>query len=165
MVFFVASRVLGLLRDVVISHQFGTSRALDVYFAAFNIPDLVFNVIAGGALGSAFIPTFASALALQDPPRAWRLASAVLNLALVLLTAIAVVLAILAPQVVAATVARGFEPADQALTADLMRWMLITPVVFGLSGIVMGILNSYQHFLLPAAAPVVYNLAIIAGAI
>lgn len=165
MIFFVASRVLGLLRDVVISHQFGTSRALDAYFAAFNIPDLVFNVIAGGALGSAFIPTFASALAMQDTPRAWRLASAVFNLALVLLTAIAVVLAILAPQVVAATVARDFEPADQALTANLMRWMLITPVVFGLSGIVMGILNSYQHFLLPAAAPVVYNLAIIAGAV
>ncbi|MGE5262695.1 MAG: murein biosynthesis integral membrane protein MurJ [Acidobacteriota bacterium] len=165
MIFFVASRVLGLLRDVVISHQFGTSRELDAYFAAFNIPDLVFNVIAGGALGSAFIPTFASALAMQDTPRAWRLASAVLNLALVLLTAIAVALAILAPQVVAATVARGFEPADQALTANLMRWMLITPVVFGLSGIVMGILNSYQHFLLPAAAPVVYNLAIIAGAV
>jgi putative peptidoglycan lipid II flippase len=165
MFFFVASRILGLVRDVVISHQFGTSRALDAYFAAFNIPDLVFSVMAGGALGSAFIPTFAAALAEEDTPRAWRLASAVLNLALVLLTAIAVVLAIFAPQVVAATVARGFEPADQALTADMMRWMLITPVVFGLSGIVMGILNSYQHFVLPAAAPVVYNLAIIAGAI
>ena len=63
MMFYIASRLLGLVRDIVISHQFGTSRALDAYFAAFNIPDFVFNVIAGGALGSAFLPTFAAALA------------------------------------------------------------------------------------------------------
>jgi len=164
MLFFVASRVLGLLRDIVISHQFGTSRALDAYWAAFNVPDFIFNIVAGGALGSAFIPTFAAALALNDPRRAWRLASSIITLALILLTAIAVVLAIFAPQVVSATVARGFDPADQMLTADLMRWMLITPIVFGVSGIVMGILNSYQHFVLPALAPVFYNAAIIAGA-
>ena len=164
MFFFVASRVLGLLRDVVISHQFGTTRALDAYFAAFNLPDFIFNVIAGGALGSAFIPTFAAALAQNDPRRAWRLASAVINLAIIFLTAISAILAIFAPQVVAATVAQGFAPVDQQLTADYMRWMLITPIVFGVSGIVMGILNSYQHFVLPALAPVLYNAAIIAGA-
>jgi putative peptidoglycan lipid II flippase len=165
MIFFVASRALGLLRDIVISYQFGTSRALDAYFAAFNIPDFIFNVIAGGALGSAFIPTFSAALASGDEQRAWRLASAVINIALILLTTIAVVLAIFAPQVAALTVARGFAPADQSLTADLMRWMLITPIVFGVSGIMMGILNSHQHFLLPALAPVLYNAAIIAGAL
>ncbi len=163
--FFITSRVLGLARDIVISHQFGTSRALDAYFAAFNVPDFIFNLIAGGALGSAFIPTFAAALALDDTRRAWRLASAVINLALILTTALAALLAIFAPQVVAATVARGFAPADQALTASLMRWMLITPIVFGVSGIVMGILNSHQHFVLPALAPVLYNAAIIAGAL
>jgi putative peptidoglycan lipid II flippase len=165
MVFFVASRVLGLTRDIVISHQFGTSRALDAYFAAFTVPDFIFNVIAGGALGSAFIPTFSAALASGDLRRAWRLASAVINLALILITAVAALLAIFAPQVVDATVARGFAPADQALTASLMRWMLITPIVFGVSGIVMGILNSHQHFLLPALAPVLYNAGIIAGAL
>lgn len=164
-VFFITSRVLGLARDIVISHQFGTSRALDAYFAAFNVPDFIFNLVAGGALGSAFIPTFAAALALGDTRRAWRLASAVINLALILITALAALLAIFAPQVVAATVARGFAPADQALTASLMRWMLITPIVFGVSGIVMGILNSHQHFVLPALAPVLYNAAIIAGAL
>ncbi len=164
-VFFITSRVLGLARDIVISHQFGTSRALDAYFAAFNVPDFIFNLVAGGALGSAFIPTFAAALALGDTRRAWRLASAVINLALILITALAALLAIFAPQVVAATVARGFASADQALTASLMRWMLITPIVFGVSGIVMGILNSHQHFVLPALAPVLYNAAIIAGAL
>ena len=165
MAFFIASRVLGLARDIVISHQFGTSRALDAYFAAFSVPDFIFNIVAGGALGSAFIPTFAAALALGDTGRAWRLASAVINLALILTTAIAVLLAAFAPQVVAATVAQGFAPEDQALTAALMRWMLITPIVFGVSGIVMGILNSHQHFVLPALAPVLYNAAIIAGAL
>ncbi len=165
MSFFIASRVLGVVRDVVISHQFGTSRALDAYFAAFNIPDLIFNVVAGGALGSAFIPTFAAALAVGDKHRAWRLASAVFNLAFILLTAIAGILMLFASQVTAATVARGFAPADQELTANLMRWMLLTPIVFGLSGVLMGILNSHQHFVLPALAPVLYNTAIIAGAI
>jgi putative peptidoglycan lipid II flippase len=165
MAFFIASRVLGVVRDIVISHQFGTSRALDAYFAAFKIPDLIFNVVAGGALGSAFIPTFAAALAVGDTRRAWQLASAILNLVFILLTAISAVMMMLAPQVVGATVARGFAPADQELTASLMRWMLLTPIVFGLSGILMGILNSYQHFVLPALAPVIYNAAIIAGAV
>ncbi len=165
MLFFLASRALGLLRDVVISHHFGTSRALDAYFAAFSIPDLIFNVIAGGAVGSAFIPTFSAALASGDRERAWRLASAVLNVAFLVLTGIAAVLAVLAPEVTAATVARGFAAPDQALTATLMRWMLLTPILFGLSGILMGILNSHQHFVLPALAPVIYNAAIIAGAL
>ncbi len=165
MLFFVASRALGLLRDVVISHQFGTARALDAYFAAFTIPDFVFNVLAGGALGSAFIPIFSAALAQNDARRAWRLASSIIGLVFGVLTALCIGLAMGAPTVVALTVARGFASAEQALTADLMRWMLVTPIVFGVSGIVMGILNSYQHFALPALAPVVYNAAIIAGAL
>jgi len=165
MLFFVVSRVLGLLRDIVISHQFGTVRVLDAYFAAFAVPDFVFNVLAGGALGSAFIPAFSAALAQNETQRAWRLAGAVVHLVLIGLTAIAALLALFAPQVAALTVARGFAPGDQALTADLMRWMLVTPVIFGISSIVMGILNSHQHFVLPALAPVVYNAAIIVGAL
>ncbi len=165
MVFFVLSRALGLVRDIVISHQFGTSRALDAYFAAFNVPDFIFNILAGGALGSAFIPTFSEALTSNDKERAWYLASAIINVVIIAMTTISVLFALFTPQIVAATVGRGFSLSDQALTADLMRWMLITPIVFGVSGIVMGILNSHQHFVLPALAPVLYNAAIIAGAI
>ncbi|MBI5652175.1 MAG: murein biosynthesis integral membrane protein MurJ [Chloroflexi bacterium] len=164
MLLFVASRVLGLLRDVVISHQFGTARALDAYFAAFTIPDFIFNVLAGGALGSAFIPTFAAALA-NDAHRAWRLARAIIALTFFLMTALAIVLAIFSPPLVAIAVAPGFTPADQELTATLMRAMLLTPIVFGVSGIIMGILNAHQHFILPALAPALYNAAIIAGAL
>ena len=164
MFLFVASRVLGLLRDVAISHQFGTARALDAYFAAFTIPDFIFNVLAGGALGSAFIPTFAAALA-DDSKRAWRLARAIIALVFFLMTALAILLAIFASPIVALIVAPGFTPADQELTTTLMRAMLLTPIVFGVSGILMGILNAHQHFILPALAPALYNAAIIAGAL
>jgi len=165
MLFFIASRALGVLRDVVISHQFGTARVLDAYFAAFTVPDFVFNVLAGGALGSAFIPTFSAALARDQARRAWQLAEAIIVLVCLVLTLLCALLAIFAREVAVLTVARGFAPAEQALTADLMRWMLITPIVFGVSGIVMGILQSHQHFVLPALAPVVYNAAIIASAL
>jgi putative peptidoglycan lipid II flippase len=162
---FLLSRALGLGREIIIGNQFGTSRELDAYLAAFRVPDLIFQLIAGGALGSAFIPTFTGYLAQGRAREAWRLASSVANIVLAVLTASAALAAFLAPWLVRHVVAPGFTPQEQALTAHLMRWMLIAPVVFGLSGVVMGILNSYQHFLLPALAPAVYNLAIIAGAV
>lgn len=164
MVAFLASRVLGLGREMIIGNQFGTSRELDAYLAAFRIPDLIFQLIAGGALGSAFIPTFTSYLAHGDRREAWHLASAVGNIAVVVLTVCAVLATLLAPQLVSHVVAPGFAPEEQVLTVRLMRLMLICPIVFGISGIVMGILNSFQHFLLPALAPAIYNLSIIAGA-
>jgi putative peptidoglycan lipid II flippase len=160
---YVLSRVLGLGREVIIGRQFGTTRELDAYLAAFRIPDLIFQLIAGGALGSAFIPTFTTYLAESRQTEAWRLASSIVNLVLVVLTASAVLAAVLAPWLVRA-IAPGFTPDEQALTVQLMRTMLVSPVVFGLSGVVMGILNSYQHFLVPALAPAVYNLCIIGGA-
>ncbi len=164
MLAFVLSRVLGLAREMIIARQFGTSLELAAYLAAFRIPDFIFYLIAGGALGSAFIPTFTGYLALKDEEEAWRLASAVFNLLGLLLAGVALIAAILAPWL-ARLIVPGFDPATQALTARLMRIMLIAPVVFGLSGLFMGILNSYQHFLAPALAPALYNLAIIGGAL
>ena len=165
MALFVVSRALGLAREMVISGQFGTSGNLDAYLAAFRLPDLIFQIIAGGALGSAFIPTFASYLGRDDQQGAWRLASAVINLVLLLTAALSVLAAIAAPWLVAGLIAPGFNPEQQALTVRLMRIMLVTPAIFGVSGVVMGILNARQHFLLPAVAPILYNLGIIAGAI
>ena len=162
---FVASRVLGLLREVIISQQFGTSPELDAYLAAFRIPDILFQLIAGGALGSAFIPIFTAYLARGDRAGAQRLAAGVINLILAALALLALVMAVFAPWLVAVIVAPGFSPAQQMLTANLMRLMLISTVVFGVSGIVMGILNAQQHFLVPALAPIIYNLAIIGGAL
>ena len=165
MALFVVSRGLGLLREMIISHQFGTGGDLDAYLAAFRLPDILFQIIAGGALGSAFIPTFASYLAQDDEEGTWRLASAVINLVLVVTTALAALAALLAPWLVSAIIAPGFDTARQVLTANLMRLMLVTPVIFGVSGVVMGILNARQHFLLPALAPILYNLGIISGAL
>ena len=163
MVLFVASRTMGLLREMVIARQFGTSAELDAYLAAFRLPDLFFALMAGGALGSAFIPVFAGYLAHDDEPGAWRLASAVINWVFLLLSVAGALAALLAPTLVAYIIAPGFSPAQQALTVELMRWMLVSTVIFGVSGVVMGILNARQHFLLPALAPVIYNAAIIAG--
>lgn len=165
MILIALSRVLGLVRDVVIASQFGTSWEYDAYLAAFKLPDLLFNVISGGALGSAFIPTFTDYLTRDDKAGAWRLASAVINWLLVILSAFAAITAIFAPQLVRTVIAPGFtDPAQIALTAEVMRWLMISTVIFGISGLLMGILNAHQHFLLPALSPVMYNLLIIAGA-
>lgn len=165
MFFFIISRALGLAREIAISYQFGTSASLDAYVAAFRIPDLLFNLVAGGALASAFIPPFSKLLTDGDARGSWRLATQVINLVFVVVAALCVAAALLAEPLVKYTVGVGFAPEQQLLTASLMRLMLLTPAVFAVSGIVMGILNAHQEFLLPAAAPALYNLAIIAGAL
>lgn len=164
MFFFVLSRVTGLLREMIIGAQFGTSAELDAYLAAFRIPDLLFQLVAGGALGSAFIPTFSQLWTENGEARAWQLFSRVLNWVTLLLVALAGLAALFARPLVEGIIAPGFDPAQQALTAQLMRWMLISTVVFGASGLFMGALNAVQHFVLPAAAPILYNGAIILGA-
>ena len=164
-VLFASSRALGLVRQMVIGALFGTSENLDAYLTAARIPETVFLIIAGGALGSAFIPAFADYLVKEDHTGAWQLASAVVNLVLIALTATAGLMAVFAPMLVRTVIAPGFDLPQQALTASLLRLMLITPVIFGASGVVMGALNAHQHFLLPALAPSVYNLSIIGGAL
>ncbi len=160
---FVLSHALGLVRDMIIARQFGTSQELGAYLAAFRVPDLIFYLIAGGALGSAFIPTFASYLATGREDSAWQLANAIYTWLLLILTTLAATAAWLAPYL-ARLIVPGFDSQAQALTAWLMRRMLIATVIFGLSGVNMGALNAHQHFLWPALAPAVYNLAIIAAA-
>ena len=164
MALFLFSRVAGLAREMIIGARFGAGAELDAYLAAFRVPDLLFQLIAGGALGSAFIPVFTGCLARRDLRGAWRLFSAVSNLVLIVMTTVAVIAALSAPFLVRTVLAPGFSPDQQALTVSLMRWMLVSTIIFGVSGIVMGVLNSFQHFLLPALAPVLYNLSIIAGA-
>jgi putative peptidoglycan lipid II flippase len=164
MIFFLLSRIMGLVREMVVAAHFGASAELDAYLAAFRVPDLLFQLVAGGALGSAFIPTFAGYWTQGDTSGAWLLFSRVLNLVTLLLTVVAAVAALFAEPLVRYLIAPGFAPDQALLTANLMRWMLVSTVLFGASGLVMGALNAVQHFLLPAAAPVLYNLAIIAGA-
>ena len=164
MALFVVSRVLGLAREMVIGAAFGTSAEYDTYLVAVRIPDILFTLIAGGALGSAFIPTFTGYFARGDAEGGWRLASAVINLLLVALTVAAGLAWLSAPMLVAIVLAPGFAPDQQALTVSLMRMMLVAPLFFGVSGVVMGVLNARQHFLLPALAPSFLNLSLIGAA-
>lgn len=163
MAFFLVSRLTGVLRTMVISYFFGTTGNLDAYLAAFRVPDLIFQLMAGGALASAFIPTYSEYLARGDQEGGWRLASEVMNLLIVTVVASSALAAIFAVPL-ARYLAPGFTPAQQALTASLLRYLLVSTVIFSVSGLLMGLLNAHQHFFLPALAPVLYNVAIIIAA-
>lgn len=165
MIAFVASGVLGLVRLVVIGMIYGAGAELDSFNAATRIPELLFNLIAGGALGSAFIPVFAAFLVRSDREGAWRLAGAIAALLAAISIVLAVAMYVAAPVVVATLLRPGDPLADQALTVDLLRIMLSTVVIFSLSGLLMGILNAHQHFWRPAFAMSLYNIGIIAGAV
>jgi putative peptidoglycan lipid II flippase len=162
---YLLSRVLGLGRDVIISARFGTASELDAYRAAFGILDLIYLVVAGGALGSAFIPVFAGLLAEHREDDAWRLASAVLRWALLGLLVACGLIALLAGPLVAATVGSGFDPVKQALTAQILRLLLIQPVLLGLGGLAKATLESFDRFSLPAIGSNLYNVGIIGGAL
>jgi putative peptidoglycan lipid II flippase len=162
---FVLSRVLGLVREAVIAGQFGLTGQLDAYIAAFRIPDTLFLLIIGGAVGSAFIPVFTSLMSRGDGRAAWRLASTLINASVVLLSLGALLMGVLAEPLVGAVLFPGRPPEQQALVVDLTRIILLSPLFMGLGGWAQGILNARQHFTMPALAPVFYNLAIIAGAL
>lgn len=160
---FVISRVLGLVRDIVIARQFATSAEYAAYVAAFRIPDLLFVLVAGGALASAFIPTFSTYLTREREEAGWRLVSAIGTWLLITVGTCALLLAITASWWVPLVFA--FDPALLQLTVHLTRIMLISTVIFSVSGLVMSVLHSYQHFLWPSIAPAFYNVGIIAGAL
>jgi len=162
---FAVSRLLGLVRQVVYGAYFGIGPEMDAYVAAKNIPETIFLVVAGGALGSAFIPLFTGRLAKGETASAWRLASAIITILFAVLVPLSLIGIVVAPWLVRVVVAPGLARAVQARTVEVMRVMLLSPTIFGISGIVMGALNAHRHFLLPALAPVVYNLALIAGGI
>lgn len=159
---FVLSNLVGLIRQVLIAQTFGTSRVLDAFTAAQRFPDILFNLVAGGALASAFIPAFTGLLTREDRAGAWRLASGVMNLVLGVMTVVSLLSAAFAPDIIRLT-AGGLSAAEQDLAAQLLRILLASPVIFGVSGLLMGILNAHQHFLLPALAPTFYWLGMIVG--
>lgn len=161
---FLASGVLGFVRVLIVSRQFGTSAALDAFLAAQQIPELIFVLVAGGALGSSFIPIYAR-LRETDEDQAWRLASAVTTLAALAAALLGLLVVILAPWLVSNLLLRDKPPEAQALTVDLMRLMMVTPFIFSISGLVMGILQSHGLFLLPSLAISMNNIGIMLGAL
>ncbi|MFV9502938.1 MAG: murein biosynthesis integral membrane protein MurJ [Oscillochloridaceae bacterium umkhey_bin13] len=163
---FVLSRVTGLLRDMVATYVYGTSPEAAAYRAAFGIVDLLYLVIIGGALGSSFIPVFIEVWERDGQRRAWRLASAVVTWALLVLSVASALLFVAAPWLVQLVYGgQGFDQATLALTTQLTRLFLLSPLLLGLGGLAMAALNARDHFALPALAPTIYNLGIIAGAL
>lgn len=163
MLAYVSSGVLGLVRQSLLGAAYGATLELDAFLAATRVPELLFNLIAGGALGSAFIPVFTSFLTKDDRESAWRLAGTVFTLLMGIAVLLALATYALAPVVVRGVLLPGDSPDKQVLAVDLLRVMLSTVVIFGASGLLMGILNAHQHFWRPAFATSMYNLGIIAG--
>ncbi|MDX9864131.1 MAG: murein biosynthesis integral membrane protein MurJ [Anaerolineaceae bacterium] len=161
----VLSQLMGLLAKTLTARAFGTGLESDAIFAANRFSEIIFNLVAGGALGSAFIPTFTGLLVNEKRKEAWRLASSIANLMLLVMTVIAALSAIFAPWIVRNILALGFDAETSALTTQLMRIQLLSSVIFGLSGLLMGILNAHQSFLLPALAPAFYQLGWVFGAL
>ncbi len=159
------SKIVGVVDDLVKARVFGTGADLDAFVAAGGLPELLNTVISGGALAAPFIPVLAGYLNREDHEGAWRLVSSVLNLAFLATAVLAALVALLAPWLVTHFIASGFDPQQQALTAGLMRLTLVATLIFSVSGVFMSVLHAQQHFLLPALAPILYNLGIIAGAL
>jgi len=158
------SSITGLVTTMWVSRSFGTSADLDAFYAANRLTEIIFNLMAGGALASAFIPTFTEFLTLKDHEGAWRLASSIANIVLVALTLVSILAALIAPWLVTKILAPGFtDPIQVDLTVLLLRIMLLSSIIFGISGLFMGILNAYQHFALPAIAPAFYRLGWMIG--
>ena len=167
---FLGSRLLGLLRTVAIANAFGTSPELGAYWVAFRLPDMIFQLLAGATLASAFIPVFSRYFTRQSKEEAWRLASSVLNLVFVATAVLALLGLLLAPLLVPLMAPglgedSGRQAELQGLAVRLTRIMLISPVFFSVSGMFMGISNARHHFLFPALAPWTYNLSIIVAAL
>jgi putative peptidoglycan lipid II flippase len=167
MIALVLGQFAGLVRSILVAGAFGASPELDAFTAANRVSETLFLLVAGGALGSAFIPTFTDLLARGETNSAWRLASSLANAVTLTLSLLAILLASFAPQVVRYGLAPGFSenPALFTLTVSLLRIQLIAAVLFGLGGLIVGILNAHQVFLIPALTPALYQLGIIFGAV
>ncbi len=168
------SRLLGILRDRILAGQFGAGDTLDIYYAAFRIPDLIFNLLILGALSAGFIPIFTSLL--KGPlekirsalgagrEEAWQLASNVLNILVFALLILCGLGAIFTPQIMK-LVTPGFSQEKIDLTVSLSRIMFLSPIFLGVSSIFGGILQSFKRFFVYALSPIFYNIGIILGAL
>lgn len=163
MILILVSRLLGLVREVVIAQVFGMTWETDVFRNAFNLPDLMYFLLVGGGLNAAFIPVFTSHLARGEEDEAWYVASSFFTLTLTLLIAMAALGAWLTPHLTP-LVGYGFAGEAKALLIDLMRILFVAVFFTALGGLGMGVHKSYKSFTAPMVGPILYNSAIIVGA-
>ena len=161
---FAVSRVLGYLRYIVIAAAVPDAAQLDAFFAAFRIPDFLFQLVAAGALSSAMIPVVAGLFATDAHARAWRVVSTVTTLMLGVLALLALLVLVFAPALVA-FITPGFDDAQLEMTVELTRIMVLAPLFLAAGAVATSVLNASGRFGAAAVAPVVYNVAIIIGAL
>ena len=165
---FIASRILGLLRTSLFAYVFGASSTSDAFIQAFLVPDLIFTIIAGGALSSAFIPVFTQYIVGDhDEKTAWHITSSLLNLIVVIMTGIAMLAFIFDPWIVPLynPGMSQSNPQELSLIISLSRIMLLQSIIMGGGVIINSVLFAKQNFLLPAIGTVLYNVGLIAGLI
>ena len=156
------SRVVGLVRQRIFAHYFGSSAEGDAFSAAFRIPNFLQNVFGEGALSASFIPVYAKLLAQDDEKEAARVANAIFSI-LALVTAIIVLLGVFATPYIVTLIAAGFEEERRQLTITLVRIFFPGAALLVLSAWCLGVLNSHHRFFVSYTAPVAWNAAIIAA--
>lgn len=159
------SRLLGLFRDRLLAGRFGAGQELDIYFAAFRIPDFVYGILIVGGITAAFLPVFSEYFKKEDKSlsdQALEFTNNVLNCFLILLVLICAILAVFTP-VIIKFIIPGFSPENKDLTIALTRIMFLSPILFGLSSIFSSMLHYFNRFLVYSLAPILYNLGIIFG--
>jgi putative peptidoglycan lipid II flippase len=162
-VFSLLAKILGLVRDAVFSHQFGAGIMIDAYYAAFRVPDFIYNLLILGTFSVAFIPVFSEYL-VEGKEKANELASSIINVTLLMMLTITAIAFIFINPLVHA-IAPGFTGEPFELTKLFTKIFLLSPLFLTLSSIVSSMLNTYKRFALVSVAPVVYNLSIIVGAL
>ncbi|HEY5402156.1 MAG TPA: murein biosynthesis integral membrane protein MurJ [Pyrinomonadaceae bacterium] len=156
------SRIVGLVRQRIFAHYFGSSAVGDAFSAAFRIPNFLQNVFGEGALSASFIPVYAKLLAQDDEKEATRVANAIFGL-LALITAVIVLIGVLATPYFVTAIAAGFQDERRELTIKLVRILFPGAGLLVLSAWCLGVLNSHHKFFMSYTAPVAWNLAIISA--
>ncbi|MCX6734078.1 MAG: murein biosynthesis integral membrane protein MurJ [Candidatus Peregrinibacteria bacterium] len=161
------SRVLGVVRDHLFASRFGALHGggifdLDAYYAAFRIPDLLFQILIIGAVSTAFVPIFSDYLHTDQKEKAWKFLDTTLTGIGLLMLIVSTITLILSPWIIPLLVP-GFSPEKIHLTTQLTQIMLLSPICFGLSSIFQGVENSAKKYTYFALAPIAYNLSIILG--
>ena len=155
------SALLGLFRDRLLAGTFGRGDELDIYYAAFRIPDFLTMVLIMGAISAAIIPVFSQYL-VRSHEEAWKFLANLLNLFLFLLIAISLILIIFVPQLIQFIVP-GFSNEKKELTVLLTRIMFLSPFLLGIGNILSSVLCVFRRFLVASLTPIMYNLGIIFG--
>lgn len=162
--FSIISRLVGFIRDRILAGAFGASDTLDIYFAAFRVPDFLFNLLVAGALSASFIPMFTRYLQRGDETGAWRHTNNILNL-LTSAFAVLLIIAFFFSEQLAVLVAPGFDFVKQSAVAEMSRVMFVAQLLLAISVVFGSALQAMKRFVLYSLAPIFYNVGIIAGAL